>query len=218
MTIDLEHERFNGRRSLLDLSGRLYGCVVGVVTDNKDPDNLGRVKVRLPWLSADEESAWARIATLFAGKERGAFFLPEVDDEVLVAFEHGDPRVPYVLGGLWNGKDLPPETNANGQNDKRLLTSRSGLRILLDDTAGGEKVEIADKDGEVKVVVDMAGKKVTISSGGDIEISAPRGAVTIKGQTITLEASGQAGIKATGALDVEGQMVNIKGQPMVNIN
>ena len=199
-------------------TSKTLATISGIVTDNKDPDGLGRVKVRLPWLSADEESAWARIATLFAGKERGAFFLPEVDDEVLVAFEHGDPRAPYVLGGLWNGKDVPPDTNANGKNDKRLLTSRSGLRILLDDTSGAEKVEIADKNGELTVTIDVAGKKVTLSSGGDVEISAPQGKVAISGQSIALEASGQAGIKASGTLDVQGQTVNIKGQPIVNIN
>jgi len=192
MTSDFDRLRRDLQQSVLDASGRLYGCAVGIVTDNKDPDGLGRVKVRFPWLSADEESAWARIATLFAGKERGAFFLPEVDDEVLVAFEHGDPRAPYVLGGLWNGKDVPPDTNANGKNDKRLLTSRSGLRILLDDTSGAEKVEIADKNGELTVTIDVAGKKVTLSSGGDVEISAPQGKVAISGQSIALEASGQA--------------------------
>ena len=91
--------------SLLDLfqptqeteGDRLYGVVVGIVTNNQDPDGMGRVKVRFPWLSATEESWWARIAVPMAGKDRGAYFLPEVDDEVLVAFEHGEVRSPYLL-------------------------------------------------------------------------------------------------------------------------
>ena len=86
-------------------SGRVYGVVVGIVTNNKDPDNMARVKVRFPWLSDDEESWWARIATVMAGKNRGSYFIPEVDDEVLVAFDHGDMRFPYILGSVWNGRN-----------------------------------------------------------------------------------------------------------------
>src|ERR1700750_2275998 len=86
-------------------SGRIYGVVVAVVTNNQDPDGFGRVKVKFPWLSDVDESSWARIAAPMAGKARGIYFLPEVDDEVLVIFEHGDVRSPYVLGALWNCQD-----------------------------------------------------------------------------------------------------------------
>jgi uncharacterized protein involved in type VI secretion and phage assembly len=206
------------QRTLAGASGRIYGVAVGVVTNNKDPDGLGRVTVKFPWLAGEAESAWARVATLMAGKDRGAFFLPEVDDEVLVAFEHGDPTYPYVLGMLWNGTDTPPERNADGQNTKRLLKSRSGLTILLDDTAGAEKVQIADKEGQNAVVVDMAGKKISLTSSGDLEITAAQGTITLKGQTVTPESTGAMDVKATGTLNVQGQTVNIKGQPMVNIN
>lgn len=206
------------QQTLADASGRIYGVVVGIVTDNQDPEQLGRVKVKLPWLADEAESNWARVATLMAGNERGVFYLPEVDDEVLLAFEHGDLRAPFVVGALWNGKDKPPLTNANGENNQRLIKSRSGLTILLDDSAGAEKIEIADKEGKQKVVIDMAGKKIVITSGGDLDITAEQGAVAIKAKTINLEASADVKIKATGALNTEGQSVNIKGQPMVNIN
>jgi uncharacterized protein involved in type VI secretion and phage assembly len=204
--------------TLADASGRIYGVVIGVVTDNKDPDGLGRVKLQFPWLDSKAESEWARIATLMAGKDRGTLYLPEVDDEVLVAFQHGDLRFPYVLGALWNGKDNPPETNADGKNNKRLLKSRSGMSILLDDTSGSEKIEIADKDGQNKLTVEMAGKKISLVSNGDIQITASQGTVSIDAQSIKLTSSGQTDVKASGTLNLQGQTANLKGQPTVNIN
>ncbi|HEX2224158.1 MAG TPA: phage baseplate assembly protein V, partial [Thermoanaerobaculia bacterium] len=118
-------------------TSRIYGVVVGVVTNNQDPEGLGRVKLRLPWLSAQAESDWARVISPMAGGDRGLYALPEVDDEVLVAFEHGRAELPYVLGSLWNGKDKPPAANEDGKNKLRVLKSRSGHRVRLDDTAGG---------------------------------------------------------------------------------
>jgi len=210
--------QIDAQYTLADTSGRIYGVVIGIVTDNRDPDGLGRIKVRFPWLASDAESAWARIATLMAGDRRGSFLLPEVEDEVLVAFEHGDLRYPYILGALWNGRDTPPDTNTNGQNNRRLLKSRSGMTLLLDDTAGSEKIEIADKDGQHRLVVDMAHKKIIITAQGDIDITAPQGTITISAKTLNLRSTGAMEVEATGTLSVQGQTVNIKGQPMVNIN
>jgi len=104
-----------------DKAAKLYGVVVGVVTNNKDPENLGRVKVKFPWLQESDESYWARIATLMAGPDRGTFFLPEVGDHVLVAFEHGDINYPFVLGALWTLKQKPPFNNADGKNNIRSI-------------------------------------------------------------------------------------------------
>ena len=98
-----------------DASGRILGVVVAIVTNNQDPDGLGRVRLRFPWLDDGAESFWARVASPMAGNARGLYFLPEVDDEVLVAFQHGRPEAPVVLGGLWNGKDKPPADNADAQ-------------------------------------------------------------------------------------------------------
>jgi uncharacterized protein involved in type VI secretion and phage assembly len=201
-----------------DASGRIYGVAVGVVTDNKDPDKHGRVKVKLPWLPDDTESTWARVVTFMAGKERGAVFLPEVDDEVLVAFEHGDVRFPYVLGALHNGKDTAPFANDDGKNDKRMFKSRSGMTLTFDDKDGAEKVELADKDAKESVVVDMANKKVTLVSSGDLELTAEQGTVKVKAQKLAIETSDAAEVKASGTLDLKGQTVNVKGSPNVNLN
>src|SRR5918912_1521112 len=122
------------------LGGRWYGVYPALVTDVKDPDGQGRVKVRLPWAPDAKGSAyeaWARQATLMAGPGRGTWFVPESGDEVLVGFEAGDPRRPYVLGALWNGVDRAPESmDGAGRNDLRVIRSRSGHQIRLDDTSG----------------------------------------------------------------------------------
>ena len=169
------------------LSSRIAGVVVAVVTNTSDPDGLARVKVRFPWLSDADESPWARVACLMAGASRGTYFLPEVDDEVLVAFEQGDVRLPYVVGALWNGKDLPPAKNEDGRNDVRMIKSRSGHVVRLDDTNGAERIEIIDKTGKNKIVIDAAGNTIAISSDKDITLSAANGTITLDAQKLVLK-------------------------------
>src|ERR1043166_3093643 len=135
-------------------AARVSGVVVGVVTNNQDPEGMGRVKVKFPWLSDEDESNWARVAAPMAGKERGFYFLPEVDDEVLVAFKQGDVRFPYVVGSLWNGKDAPPAKNDDGKNDVRVIKSRSGHVVRLTDADGKEMIEIVDKSERNRIRVD----------------------------------------------------------------
>jgi uncharacterized protein involved in type VI secretion and phage assembly len=222
-------------RPELDQSGRIFGVVIGVVTNNQDPDGLGRVKVQLPWLSDKDETNWARVVSPMAGNDRGLYLLPEVGDEVLVAFEHGMATFPYVLGSLWNGKEKPPEKNDDGKNNMRSLKSRSGHIIRLDDTDGGEKIEILDKSGENTIVIDTSQNTITITADADITISSSHGKLTLKAEQdvsiesssgklalagLGVEVSSQAGVKVEANQNVEltatGQM-NIKGAT-VNIN
>ena len=209
-------------------SGRIDGVVVGIVTNNDDPDNLGRVKVKLPWLSDNQESGWARIAAPMAGSQRGFCFLPEVDDEVLVAFEHGDVRLPYVLGALWIGKDKPPEPGMtkDGNVVMRVIKSRSGHLIRLIDEAGKEKIEIVDKTGENAVVIDSANGTVTVTANKDLVLTSTNGAIKLKAQRIEAESAGNASLKAEGNVEVKatakfdlnaGASMTIKGT-VVNIN
>ncbi len=210
-------ELAESRATPMNSTGRIYGVATAVVTDNKDPDGLGRVKLRFDWLGDDVESDWAPIATMMAGGERGSFFLPEVDDEVLVAFEHGDPRYPFVLGALWNGKDKPPESNSDGKNNKRVIKSRSGHIIRFDDTSGSEKVEIIDKSGKNSLVIDASADTITIKSNKDIVFEAPSGKISLSAQDVEIKASGsgkvetQSGLdlKASGTLTIKGATVNI---------
>ena len=159
--------------------GRWYGVSPALVVDIKDPDNQGRVKVSLPW-SPDAKGAsyevWARLATLLGGNNRGSWFIPDVDDEVLVAFEHVDPRRPYVLGTLWNGRDRAPAAmDGAGNNYKKVLRSRNGVTVTLDDqdgreqlvleTPGGQKVTLKDGPGAVELV-DSNGNSIKLETSG----------------------------------------------------
>jgi uncharacterized protein involved in type VI secretion and phage assembly len=196
--------------------GCFYGVAVGVVTNNQDAEGLGRVKVRFPWLSDEDESHWARVVTPMAGNQRGLYFLPEVDDEVLVAFQHGDIRFPYILGALWNGQDKPPENN-NGANNLRTIKSRSGHIIRLDDTADAEKIEIIDKNKN-SIIVNTAKNTITVTADADITIQSTRGKLILQGNGI--EITSQAGVKVEASQGMElkaGSQLNIKGS-VVNIN
>jgi uncharacterized protein involved in type VI secretion and phage assembly len=200
------------------LASRISGVVVGLVTNTQDPEGLGRVKVRFPWLSDSEESFWARVATPMAGKGRGLYFLPEVDDEVLIAFDHGDARFPYVLGALWNGQDKPPENNNDGKNNMRSITSRSGHVIRLDDTDGKEKIQIIDKSGKNNVVFDTAQNTISITSDKDITLSAAGGTIKLDAQNIEIKSSAGVKIEASAGMDLKAAAtMNVKGA-VVNIN
>lgn len=183
-------------------SQRLCGVVIGIVTNNQDPDNLGRIKVKFPWLSDQDESDWARIASPMAGKNRGLYFLPEVEDEVLVAFEQGDMRFPYILGALWNGKDTPPLNNSDGKNHVRVIQSRSGHTIRLNDEDGQENIEITDKSGKNQLKIDTATNTITLNSEQDLILRASKG-------SIKLEAGKEIEITAKSSMTLKGQTINL---------
>jgi phage baseplate assembly protein V len=197
---------------------RFYGVVVGVVTNNQDPENMHRVKVRFPWLSNEVESNWARVAAPMSGNDRGTYFLPEVGDEVLVAFEHGQVDHPFVLGSLWNGKDTPPESNANGENNHRTIKSRSGHVLRFNDKSGNETIEIIDKTGSNKIVIDSANNSITIEAKSDITIKSATGKLTMQANGIEMKS--QMGISAEAATNMDlkaNAVVTVKGA-MIRLN
>lgn len=178
---------------------RFYGVYPALVTDIADPDQQGRVKVRLPW-SPDNNGGgydvWARLALLMAGANRGAWFIPDVGDEVLVTFEAGDPRRPYVIGALWNGQDAPPQQmDSAAANHLKVIRSRNGVKLTLDDsdgqemmileTPGGQKITLKDGPGAVEIV-DSNGNSVKLeTSGVTVNASAK---VTINASTVAVSA------------------------------
>jgi uncharacterized protein involved in type VI secretion and phage assembly len=198
------------------LGGRWFGVYPALVSDIQDPESTGRVKVTLPW-SPDSDGqryeAWARVATLMGGSQRGSWFIPDVNDEVLVVFEGGDVRRPYVIGGLWNGSDAPPETmDGSGRNYKKVLKSRNGVTVTLDDndgqeqfvaeTPGGQKVTLKDGPGSVEIA-DSNGNSIKLESSG-VTITAAA-TITINASAVTVNASSltQSGTATiSGALTV----------------
>jgi uncharacterized protein involved in type VI secretion and phage assembly len=158
---------------------RWYGLYPAIVKDHVDPNGQGRVKVSLPWAadsSGGSYEAWARLATMMAGSNRGTWFIPDVDDEVVIGFEFGDPARPYVLGSLWNGVDSPPESmDGSGNNYKKVVVSRNAVKVTLDDTdgqeqliletPGGQKVTLKDGPGSV-TIEDSNGNSVKLESSG----------------------------------------------------
>lgn len=193
---------------------RVYGVAIGTVSDNKDPKQLGRVKLKLPWWSDDQESNWARVASFMGGAGRGAFFLPEVGDEVLVAFEHGDIHRPYVLGALWNTEAKPPTDNADGKNNLRIIKSRSGHQIRLDDTDKGTKIEIIDQTGGNSITINSEENVVSIRSAKDIRIQVRQGSIEVGDENsrnlLRIEtAPGQVKVQAAVKAVVEAPQIEL---------
>jgi uncharacterized protein involved in type VI secretion and phage assembly len=166
--------------------------VLGIVTNNDDPDSLGRVRVRYPALAADAEGTWARIATLSAGNARGALMLPVVGEEVLIGFEHGDTTRPYVLGSLFNGQDTPGDDLLHGKDGSFALLSDH--QIYMDST----------DDYTIK-----SAKKMIVEIDDNVEEKYKR--------DWTGEITGKASLKSTQPFEIEGQNVSIKGQAQLDL-
>ena len=196
------------------IDARLPGLAVGVVTDNDDPKGQGRVKVRYPCLSADNASDWARVISPGNGSNRGLQFVPEVNDEVLVGFEQGDIHHPYILGGLWNGQDAPPgnksDVISSGKVNQRIIKSRSGHTITLDDSDDKPSITILDKTGNNTIKLDSSNNNLTISVDGDVSLKA-KGSITIEGQSVQVKANNDLKLNGASA-DMEAQAgLTLKG-------
>lgn len=167
---------------------RHFGVYPAIVTDLVDPESLGRIEVKFPWLGADGDTvrAWATLLTPYADDEQGFFVLPAVDTQVVVAFEAGDLRRPYIVGSCWNGREAQPETPA-APNNKRLIKTRAGSLLEFDDTDGAAKITLSMKSGH-KLVLDDGASEVQLThsngcllkldSSGNVTITA-KSSVTI---------------------------------------
>lgn len=213
----------------------INGVVVAIVTDNNDPNNMARVKLAFPWLDDGYESDWARLAQLGAGHTGGAVWIPEVNDEVLVAFEHGDIRRPYVVGNLYNGMDKPNEGSGlfdHGAVKRRGFISRKGHKFIFFDDPNKAGIAFISSDGNLKISLNETKSEIHISSKGKVHVECQqdmtletKGNMKLSAQGISLEAQnnldlkGSAGatldggpqleVKASGQLKVSGAMVDV---------
>jgi len=168
----------------------LQGVYTASVLDNRDREDLARVLVRVPGVA--DTGIWARVATMMAGRNRGTMFIPDIGDEVLVAFEHGDPRLPFVIGALWNGKDQPPVSGGDAATT-RMIRSRSGVTFRIDDkvtslvieTPGGQRITLQDGPGTVRIE-DENGNSMTLATTGVTVTASAK--VTVNAATVELNA------------------------------
>ena len=191
-------------RAPFGLGGRFYGVYPALVVDIADPDGEGRVKIKLPW-SPDPEGAdyevWARIATMMAGGGRGSWFIPEPADEVLVCFEAGEPKRPYVIGALWNGQDQPPVSmDSGGSNDVKQIHSKNGVKVTLDDKSGQEKLILETPGGQTVTLKDGPGAIEIVDSNGNSVKLEPAG--------VTVTASAQVKVNASN-VDISATAVQV---------
>jgi uncharacterized protein involved in type VI secretion and phage assembly len=172
---------------------RHFGVYPAIVTSITDADRLGRVEVRFPWLGDSEVRAWATLCTPYADDGQGFEFMPAVDTQVIVAFEAGDVRRPYVIGSCWNGREALPETPTSS-NDKRVIRSRAHSRLLFDDTQGAAKVTIDMESGH-KVVLDDGAQEVRVAHAN--------------GASIVIDAAGKVTITANATVDINASAMNV---------
>ena len=199
--------------------GRNLGPGIGLVTNVKDPEGMGRVTVKFPWLDDSVESNWARVVAPMAGNNYGFQFMPEVNDEVLVAFEHGDVNRPYVLGGVWNGRDKPPVPTSvflsGGAVVVRELKTPQGHILRFTDKPGGEKIEVIDKTGKNKMTFDSSTNEIDIEAqmkvlvkASEITLDAKMKAL-VKAVNIEMKATGTMKLEAAGPVEVKGAVIKL---------
>lgn len=206
----------------VDRSFRFPGVVPAIVTNTRDPDKLGRVKVKFPSIADDLEGRWVPVAQPVAGADRGYWLIPEPNEEVLIAFEYGDFDRPYVIGSLWNGKDSPPADASSATEPESIyvLQSNKKSKFIIDGNSGSEKIEISTSDGH-KILIDKTNKKIEVTTGGGIKMTLDDMAkqMNLEGAAVVnVKSSGPVNVKGDGPVSVESSApVNIKGA-IVNIN
>jgi uncharacterized protein involved in type VI secretion and phage assembly len=190
----------NRARHLLDipLPGLFHGGYLAEVTSLDDPRSQSRAQVRLlnfDGVEGHDGPVWARVACPFAGSNRGAFLLPDVGDEVFVVFVNGDPRMPVIVGGMWNGTSTPPETISGGRNQRKVIRSKNGVKVTLDDldgqeqfiveTPGGQKITLKDGPGAV-FIEDSNGNSAKLETAGVTVTAASK--VTVNANLVEISA------------------------------
>ena len=224
---------------------KIPGVVTGVVKSVEDPDQQGRVQISLPYLGGQNDSTWAPVATLMTGGGRGSWFMPEVGDEVLVAFNQEDVQHPFIIGFLWNGQDKPPSKDISTKvrrlrtvsghqidfddidgQEKITITTKGGHKILMDDTPGSQNVSISTNGGHQIKMDDTPGSgsvAVTTTGGQEVKLQDLPPSVTVQttaqNQVIVSDVPPGITINApTGILNVSCMMANVTANSALNVS
>ncbi len=224
MITDFASMLFQQTRAAEEESGKIFDPVIGIVTDIKDDLKLCRIKVKIPSLPIADNSWWCNWISIGGGKDRGWFSVPEIDDEVVVMFEHGDIGRPLILGALWNGKDKAIDNNADDKNARRVFKSKSGHKItfedvekfiLIEDGGGIASVKIDGKNNLIELTAKQG--DVGIQCKDELTILAGEIAIKAKGNLDLMGKSGGVNASATATVKVDGNMVALKGSA-IDIN
>jgi uncharacterized protein involved in type VI secretion and phage assembly len=210
---------FESLKSKNEMGGVFPGPVIALVTSLEDPEKMGRIKVKFPWLDDKIESGWTPVAMPFAGKERGIQFLPEVGDEVLVLFQMGNFQKPVIIGSLWNGKDTPPSNGQDGKNFLKVIKTTLNHKIEFSDDQDDSYILITDGKGNNSIKLDMKNELIEIKSTKNISIQSENGEIEIKAKKVTIEGASQLELKSkSGKVVIDGPSgVDIKGST-INLN
>jgi phage baseplate assembly protein V len=179
---------------------RYYGVAEALVVDVNDPDKEGRIKLRFPWFDEHMISEWCRVCQFYAGNGYGAFYVPEVGDEVVVAFVHGDMRLPIVLGGMYNGADKPVTHRADAK-DEKVLRTKAGHQIMLIDTQGEETIRIIAKGDKNSIEISTKENAITVKSA--------TGKIVVQGKEIEIKAQASMTLEAGGDMKLKGQTIHL---------
>jgi uncharacterized protein involved in type VI secretion and phage assembly len=190
----------------------VHACHLAKVVSVQDPDGLARVKVKLLTVDGDGQAEiWARVAVPFAGADRGALFIPDVDDEVLVSFIAGDSRFPIVIGGLWNGGAQPPEQFGGDRVDRWTITGKAGTRIaIVEESASSATIEFKTPNGISGTLTDDGGGSITLEDASGNSITIDSQGITVQGASKVKVTAGQVEVQA-GMVTVDAGMSKFSG-------
>lgn len=217
MITDFSSYLFAQGRIVEEEGNRIDEVLIGIVTDIKDDTKLCRIKVKIPALPITDNTNICHWISIGGSNDRGWFSLPEIDDEVVVAFEHGDISRPVILGALWNGKDKAPDNNADGDNPRRVIKSKTGHKITMNDKDGEVFIEDGGGIGTMKIakagMVELVAKQgdIAIQCKEDLQILAGEVEITAKGMCDLIGKSSGVNATGTAGVKVNGSTVMLKG-------
>lgn len=185
-----------------------FGVYAAIVDDGKDPEGRGRVRLRLPWIEASYVTQWCTVAQIYAGNGYGAYWIPEEEDQVIIAFLGGELRQPIVIGSLYSRDVIPHAARESGQDPKYFRT-KGGHMLLMEDGTG-KKIELVDSTGNNSVLIDSEANTITVKAQADVNVEA--------GANVSVKGSGEVTIEATGNLTLKGAAIKIEATGTVTVS